>query len=58
MQHLSLDGLRTLLTKGTFVPPQSERPPELSGMIAILLVFQADSRHKKIINVYVGLVVC
>ena len=27
-------------------------------MTAILLVFQADSRHKKIINVYVGLVVC
>ena len=27
-------------------------------MTAILLVFQADSRHEKIINVYVGLVVC
>ena len=27
-------------------------------MTAILLVLQVDSRHKKIINVYVGLVVC
>ena len=27
-------------------------------MTAILLVFQVDSRHEKIINVYVGLVVC
>ena len=58
MQRLSLDGLHTFLTEGAFTPPQSERPPELSGTIAILLVFQADSRHKKIINVYVGLVVC
>ena len=57
MQHLSLDSLRTLLAKGTFMPPQSERPPELSGMTAILLVFQVDSRHEKITNVYVVLVV-
>ena len=27
-------------------------------MTAILLVFQADSRHEKIINIYMGLVVC
>ena len=39
------------------MPPQSERPPELSGMTAIVLVFQADSRHEKITNVYMGLVV-
>ena len=58
MQHLSLDGLCTLLAEGAFMPPQSERPPELSRMTAILLVFQADSRHEKITNVYVGLVVC
>ena len=57
MQCLSLDGLRTLLTEGAFMPPQSKRPPKLSGMTAILLVFQADSRHKKITNIYVGLVV-
>ena len=58
MQHLSLDGLCTLLTKGMFVPLQSERPPKLSRTTVILLVFQADNRHQKIINVYVGLVVC
>ena len=58
MQRLSLGGLRTLLSEGAFAPPQSNMPPELSGMTAILLVFQADSRHEKIINIYVGLVVC
>ena len=57
MQHLSLDGLCTLLTEGAFTPPQSKRPPELSGMTTILLVFQVDSRHEKIINVYMGLVI-
>ena len=58
MQCLSLDGLHTLLTEGAFTSPQSERPPELNGMTAILLVFKVDSRHEKITNVYVGLVVC
>ena len=58
MQHISLNGLYTLLSEGTFVPPQSNMPPELSRTMAILLVFQADSEHKRIINVYVGLVVC
>ena len=58
MQCLSLDGLCTLLTEGTFMPPRSERPAELSGMTAILLVFHADSRHEKITNVYMGLMVC
>ena len=58
MQRLSLDGLCTLLAEGTFMPPRSKRPPELSEMIAILLVLQADSRHEKITNVYVGLMVC
>ena len=57
MQCLSLDGLCTLLTEGAFAPPRSKRPPKLSGMTAILLVFQADSRHEKIINVYMGLMV-
>ena len=57
MQHLSLDGLCTLLIEGAFMPPQSKRPPELSGMTTILLVFHVDSRHQKITNVYVGLVV-
>ena len=58
MQRLSLDSLCTLLTEGVFAPPQSERTPKLSGMTTILLVLQADSRHEKITNVYVGLTVC
>ena len=57
MQRVSLDSLHTLLSKGVFMPPQSERPPELSRMTTILLVFQAYSRHKKITNIYVGPVV-
>ena len=57
MQRLSLCGLRTLLSEGAFAPPQSNTPPELSGMTTILLVFQADRGHEKITDVYVGLVV-
>ena len=40
------------------MPPQSEGPPKLSGMTAILLVFQADSKHEEITDVYVRLIVC
>ena len=58
MQCISLNSLCTLLSEGTFVPPQSNMPPKLSGTMAILLVFQVDSEHERIINVYVGLVVC
>ena len=57
MQCLSLGGLHTLLSEGAFTPLRSNMPPELSGTTTILLVFQADSKHEKIINVYVGLVV-
>ena len=57
MQHISLDSLCTLLSEGRFTPPQSNTPHELSRMMAILLVFQVDSKHKRIINIYVGLVV-
>ena len=57
MQCISLKGLRTLLSEGTFAPLQSNTAPELSRMMAILLMFQADSEHKRIINVYVGLMV-
>ena len=39
------------------MPPQLEGPPELSRMTAILLVFQADSKHEEITDVYVGLIV-
>ena len=58
MQCISLDGLCTLHSEVAFMPPQSNTPPELSGTTAILLVFQADREHERIINVYVGLVVC
>ena len=58
MQRICLEGLCTLLSEGTFTPLQSNIPPELSRMTAILLMFQVDSKHKRIINVYVGLVVC
>ena len=54
---ISLNGLHTLHSEGTFMPPQSNTPPKLSGTMAILIVFQAGSRHKRIINVYMGLVV-
>ena len=39
------------------MPPQSMGPPKLGRMTTILLVFQVDSRHEKITNVYMGLVV-
>ena len=58
MQHHSLDCLQELIAEGVFIPPRSEGPPELSGMTAILLVFQADSKHEEITDVYVGLNVC
>ena len=40
------------------MPPLLEGPPELSGTTAILLVFQVDGQHKRITDVYVGLVIC
>ena len=57
MQHISLEGLRTLLSEGAFTSLQSNTAPKMSRTMTILLVFQADSEHKRIINVYVGLVV-
>ena len=57
MQCISLKGLCTLLSEGSFVPQQSNTAPELSRTMAILLVFQADSEHKRIINIYMGLMV-
>ena len=52
--HVSLPP-RALIFHSTSVA--WEKPPKLSGMTTILLVFQADSRHEKITNIYVGLVV-
>ena len=57
MQCISLDYLWKLVTEGTFMPSAVEGALELSGMIAILPVFQADDQHEKITNVYIGLVV-
>ena len=39
------------------MPPQSNTPPKLSGTTAILLVFQVDNMHERIINIYMELVV-
>ena len=57
MQCISLKGLCTLLSEGAFMPPQSNMSPELSRTTANLLMFQVDSEHKRIVNVYMGLVV-
>ena len=57
MQCIFLDGLCPLLSEGTFTPLQSNMPSKLSRTTTILLVFQADREHKRIINVYMGLVV-
>ena len=57
MQCISLNCLWKLITEGTFMPPQLEGPPELSGTTAILLAFQADSQHEEITDVYMGLIV-
>ena len=57
MQHLSLNWLWKLIAEGAFMLPQLEGPPELSGTTADLLVFQADSQHEEITDVYVGLIV-
>ena len=57
MQHISLDHLWGLITKGMFMPPMSEGPPKLSRTTAILLVLQVDGQHERITDVYVGLMV-
>ena len=57
MQRLSLNHLQKHTVEGTFMPPQSVGPPDLSGTTVILLVFQADSQHEEITDVYVGLIV-
>ena len=57
MQCISFDHLQRLIAEGMFMPPMSEGPPELSGTTTIPLIFQADSQHERITDVYVGLVV-
>ena len=39
------------------MPSMAEGTLKLSGMTAILLVFQADNQHEKITDVYIGLIV-
>ena len=58
MQCISLDYLQKLIAEGASMPSVVEGILELSGMTAILLVFQVDNQHEKITDVYVGLVVC
>ena len=58
MQCISLDHLMKLNAKGVFMPPLLEGPPKLNRTTAILLVFQVDGQHKRITDIYVGLVVC
>ena len=58
MQRISLNHVRKLITEGAFMPPLLEGPPKLNRTTAILLVFQVDSQHERITDVYVGLMVC
>ena len=48
MQLLSINGLRTLLTRGAFMPPRSKRPTELSRMTAILLTSRWTAGMRKL----------
>ena len=58
MQHISLDYLQKLVVEGAFMSSAADGTLELSGMTAILLVFQADDQYEQITNVYIGLIVC
>ena len=55
MQHISLDHRQKLIAKGAFMPPPLEGPLKLSRTTIILLVFQVDSQHERITDVYVGM---
>ena len=57
MQCISLDYLQKLIAEGMFMPSAVEGTLELSGMTAILLIFQADDQHKQITDIYVGVIV-
>ena len=49
--------LQKLIAEGAFMPSIVEGTLKLSRTTAILLVFQADDQHKKITDIYIGLVV-
>ena len=57
MQCFSLDYLWKLIAEGTFMPSVVDGTLELSGMTAILLIFQADDQHEQITDIYIGLMV-
>ena len=56
MQHISLDQLWKLFMASVFMPPTEEGTPKLSWTTTILLIFQVDSQHEWITDVYVRLV--
>ena len=56
--HLSWWPVHPPLQGHIHAPTIQHAPPKLSGTTAILLVFQVDNMHERIINVYMGLVVC
>ena len=58
MQRISLDYLQKLIAEGALMPSMAEGALKLSGMTAILLVFQVNDQHEKITDVYIGLIVC
>ena len=57
MQCISLDYLWKLIAEGMFMPSATEGTLKLSGMTAILLIFQVDNQHEQITDVYLGLIV-
>ena len=57
MQCISLDYLQKLIAEGMFIPSVVEGTLKLSGMTAVLLIFQVDNQHKQITNIYIGLIV-
>ena len=58
MQRISLDYLWKLIAEGAFMPSMADGTLELSGMTAILLIFQVDDQHEQITNTYIGLIAC
>ena len=57
IQCISLDYLLKLIAEGMFMPSMVEGTLKLSGMTAILLIFQVDDQHEQITDIYIGLIV-
>ena len=58
MQCISLDQSWRYIMDGAFTPATLDGIPKLSGTTAILLIFQANSRHEWITDIYIGLITC